>query len=87
MDIYNITMLYYTIIPPHTHTPGALPMSVSALEPRARDIFYRVRDFIQKEVIPLEKKFYTYATNPDTKWTVNPLMEELKVCFLQQPSG
>jgi len=58
--------------------PGSLPLSVSALSPRAQDYHARVKNFIQTKIIPLEKEFFNYHTNPTTKWTIFPKMEELK---------
>lgn len=64
-----------------TPFPGSLPLSVSALDPRARDIYYRVRDFIRGEILPVEADFAEYVSDPSKRWTVNPKMEELKVGF------
>ena len=59
--------------------PGALPMSVSALRPYAKDMYKRMREFIEKEIMPVEVEFFMHATKAENKWTINPLLEELKV--------
>ncbi len=58
---------------------GSLPLSVSALSPRVQDLHKRVRDFVNTHCIPLEQQFHEYHSQPDTKWTIHPKMEELKV--------
>ncbi|KAK2163982.1 hypothetical protein LSH36_71g05101 [Paralvinella palmiformis] len=58
--------------------PGCLPLSVSALSPRAQDYYKKVKELICKEIIPREKEFYDFAVNPDNKWKIHPVLEELK---------
>ncbi|ELU09435.1 hypothetical protein CAPTEDRAFT_175366 [Capitella teleta] len=58
--------------------PGSLPMSVSALSPRAQKTFQQVREFIQAEVVPYEAEIARHASNPQTKWTIHPRLEEIK---------
>jgi hypothetical protein len=58
---------------------GALPLSVSGLSPRAKEIYHKVRNFIRDEVMPLEGEFVRHAQDPKTKWTIHPQVEELKV--------
>jgi len=59
--------------------PGSLPLSVSVLSPRAQDFHKKVKTFVTEDVIPLEKEFYKWSTDPKTKWTINPKLEALKV--------
>ena len=54
-------------------------MSVSALSPRAQDIYHRVKAFISEHVEAFEVEYHMYAADPQTKWTIHPKLEELKV--------
>ncbi len=58
---------------------GSLPLSVYALSPRVQDLHKRVKQFIDENVIPFEKDWYEYHLKPETKWTIHPHTEELKV--------
>ena len=55
---------------------------MSALSPRAQDYYKKVKELICKEIIPREKEFYDFAVNPDNKWKIHPVLEELKVKYL-----
>ena len=57
-------------------------MSVSALSPRVQDLHKRVRNFINTHCLPLEQELFAYHQEPDTKWTIHPKVEELKVGIL-----
>lgn len=58
--------------------PGSLPLSVKALSPKAQNLHAQVKEFIEKKVIPLEKELFEYHSNPATKWTIFPKLEQLK---------
>ena len=58
---------------------GMLPLSVSALSPRAQDYYKRVVEFIKEEITTREKDFFDFAMDHNNKWKINPLLEELKV--------
>ena len=58
---------------------GSMPLSVSALSPKAQDIFKRLKTFIKEYILPLEPEFYEYHTDPATKWKIHPKLEALKV--------
>jgi acyl-CoA dehydrogenase family protein 10 len=58
--------------------PGALPMSPSALSPRAYDLYQRVRKFIEDKVVPAEEEIHKLGLDPKLKWTIHPKLEELK---------
>jgi len=57
---------------------GSLPMSVSALSPRAQDLYKRVVAFIKEKIEPMEHEFVARAMDPATKWSPHPKLEELK---------
>jgi acyl-CoA dehydrogenase family protein 10 len=59
--------------------PGLLPLSVSALSPKAQKYYKKVKDFIQKEITPREKELFDFAMEHNNKWKINPLVEQLKV--------
>ena len=58
---------------------GALPMSASALSPRAYELYQRVKKFIDEKVVPHEQEIHALALDPKLKWTIHPKLEELKV--------
>ena len=57
----------------------AIPLSTSNLSPRAQDIHKRVKDLINDEIIPREKEFREWYTDPETMWTINPILDEITV--------
>ncbi|XP_064619377.1 acyl-CoA dehydrogenase family member 10-like isoform X2 [Lineus longissimus] len=56
---------------------GLLPVSVTALSPKAQDYHARVRKFIKDHVLPLEQEFIDHQDGED-RWSVPAKMEELK---------
>lgn len=58
---------------------GSLPLSPSALSPRAKDIYDRVCKFIKEEVAPIEGDVVKWAFDPQNKWKIPPILEEKKV--------
>ncbi|KAI6236963.1 hypothetical protein M3Y95_00214900 [Aphelenchoides besseyi] len=56
---------------------GVFPVVPEAMSSKARDLYERVKKFIDEEIIPREREFVEYATGPQ-KWTQNPLTEQLK---------
>ena len=58
---------------------GSIPLTVSALPKWIQDIYYRVKEFIEMKVIPLEPEFDRHIADADTKWSVFPPLETLKV--------
>src|SRR6218665_1100743 len=62
---------------------GKLPLSVSALSPRCKDLHRRVRTFITENVLPFEREYLLWSADPKTKWTVHPKLEQLKVSLSQ----
>ena len=57
----------------------AIPLSVSALSPRVQAIYSKLRDFIAEHIGPLEEQHAQLLSNPDTVWTVPPMIKELQV--------
>ena len=55
-----------------------LPVSVSQLRPIAQDYHKRVKKFIDEHIIPLEHEIALHGQG-ENKWTVPPVIEELKV--------
>lgn len=49
-----------------------------ALSPKSRILYEKVKQFIEKEVLPREDEFMHYADGPH-QWTPNPKIEKLKV--------
>ncbi|XP_022343722.2 acyl-CoA dehydrogenase family member 10-like [Crassostrea virginica] len=62
--------------------PGDLTTSMAVtpdgLSPRAKTLYDRVKDFIQKEVRPLEKEMLEFHREPDNHWKVCPTLSRLK---------
>ena len=58
---------------------GSLPLSVSALSPRAQDIYNKAKKFIEEEISPVEAEIFLFTQNPANKWKVHPKIEEIKV--------
>ncbi|XP_021365983.1 acyl-CoA dehydrogenase family member 10-like isoform X2 [Mizuhopecten yessoensis] len=56
---------------------GKMAVTPEALPERARDIFFRVKKFINNEIMPHEAELVKF-TKSDKKWEVNPMVEELK---------
>ena len=67
---YNVT----------SHT-GLLTGDTVEFSPRLQELHSKIREFIHTKVIPLEQQATEYHDSPDTKWTVYPKIEELKVRF------
>uniref|UniRef100_A0A914UWY5 Acyl-CoA dehydrogenase family member 10 n=1 Tax=Plectus sambesii TaxID=2011161 RepID=A0A914UWY5_9BILA len=56
---------------------GLFPTVPEALPAKARDYYDRVKDFIEKEILPIEEQLLEYAQGKD-QWTPNPAIETLK---------
>jgi len=69
-------------------SPANLAVSVCGLSARAQDIHRRVKRFIDQHVLPVEQDVMNWQSDPQTKWTVHPRIEQLKVTlsFLSSPS-
>ena len=57
-----------------------MPITPEALEPRARDLYHRVKDFIDKEIKPQEPKMAEFMKDKNNLWKEIPQIEQLKVC-------
>jgi hypothetical protein len=42
----------------------------------------QVRQFMDRHILPSEHVLEAHSAEPSTKWTIHPLMEELKVGFV-----
>ena len=58
---------------------GLLTGDIGDFPPRLQELHSKVKDFVYTKVIPLEREVMEYHDDPDTKWTVCPKIEELKV--------
>ena len=50
-----------------------------ALSPIAKGYYDKVKEFVEKKIIPREHEFFKYAEDSKTGWTINPELEKLKV--------
>ncbi len=57
---------------------GHLTCVPEALSPKAREVYKKVKAFIETEVLPVEEEITEYHSG-DKQWTVHPKIEELKV--------
>ncbi|KAE9547284.1 hypothetical protein FO519_009504, partial [Halicephalobus sp. NKZ332] len=57
---------------------GFFPIFPEALSGKAAKIHKEVKEFINEKVIPNEIKIEEYFSDPEKKWTVNPMIEDLK---------
>ncbi|XP_060076036.1 acyl-CoA dehydrogenase family member 10-like isoform X2 [Ylistrum balloti] len=58
-------------------TLGLMTVTPDALPERPKDIYYRVKKFINEEILPNEAELHKFSKS-DKKWEVNPMMEEFK---------
>ena len=57
-----------------------MPVSVSGLSPKVQDMHRRVKDIVEKHVIPLEGELLSkMGESGHDKWAVDPRLEDLKV--------
>lgn len=56
-----------------------MAVSPDGLSPRAKNIYDRVKDFIEKEVKPTEKQVIDFYKEEQNRWKVCPIITELKV--------
>lgn len=56
-----------------------MPTCVEVLDERAKTTVYKVKQFIDKYVVPIEEDLFLWHSNPETKWKIHPKIEELKV--------
>ena len=67
-------------------TAISLPVSVSGLSGRAQDFHRRVKRFIREHILPVEQDVLNWHSNPQTKWSTHPRVEQLKVIVLYHSS-
>ena len=62
---------------------GGMPTSVSALSLRVQELHARMKKFIDEKIVPRVSEIYAHVTDPDPKvrWSIPPLLEELKVSY------
>ena len=58
---------------------GGLAVHVGGLGSRAQDLHRRVRQFIAQRVLPVEQQLMRWYSDPVTKWTTHPTLQQLKV--------
>lgn len=58
---------------------GNMAVSPDGLSPRAKNIYDRVKDFIEKEVKPAENQVLDFYKEEPNRWKVCPTIRELKV--------
>jgi len=61
---------------------ASLAVSVCALSACAQDYHRRVRSFIEEHILPVEQDVLNWQSEPQTKWTTHPRIEQLKVAAL-----
>ncbi|XP_052713124.1 acyl-CoA dehydrogenase family member 10-like isoform X2 [Crassostrea angulata] len=59
-------------------TTSNMAVSPDGLSPRAKNIYDRVKDFIEKEVKPTEKQVIDFYKEEQNRWKVCPIITELK---------
>ena len=59
---------------------GQMPVSVEGLNPRAKELYTKVKQFIEEFVAPIESEYFKHAKSAN-KWKVFQPVEELKVSF------
>ena len=59
---------------------GQMPVSVEGLNPRAKELHAKVKQFIEENVAPIESEYFKHAKSAN-KWKVFQPVEELKVSF------
>ncbi|ESO02304.1 hypothetical protein HELRODRAFT_106578 [Helobdella robusta] len=62
------------------------PMHVSlqSLPENVRQLHMEVHAFIEKRILPIERSLYEWHSDPKTKWTIHPMIEELKLAAKSQ---
>lgn len=71
----------YSSVPeasPSHATQGALIISPEGLSPRVRELYDRLRRFMEQRVYPLESELQRHQASAD-RWRPSPLIEDLKV--------
>ena len=56
-----------------------MPVSPEGLSPRAKALYTKVKDFIQKEIKPAESEIMEFYTQEQNRWKVCPTFDRLKV--------
>ena len=74
-----LSKLYHTCICKFEFFTASMAVTPDGLSPRAKTLYDRVKDFIQKEVRPLEKEMLEFHREPDNHWKVCPTLSRLKV--------
>ena len=74
-----LSKLYNTCICKFEFFTASMAVTPDGLSPRAKTLYDRVKDFIQKEVRPLEKEMLEFHREPDNHWKVCPTLSRLKV--------
>lgn len=63
-------------------TDGGFIFNIEALRPDVRGVYDQLVNFLNKEVYPKENEIMGVDRPVDERWTVNPVIEELKVRLL-----
>lgn len=63
--------------------PTPFVYSSEGLRPYARELYYRVQTFISDEIAPKEKEMMR-ERGENERWTVHPIIEELKVSVVTE---
>ena len=58
---------------------GLLTGDITQFPSRMQQLHHQVKEFVNNKIIPLEREIADYHDNPNTKWTVNFKIEQLKV--------
>jgi hypothetical protein len=56
-----------------------MPVSPEGLSPRAKALYTKVKDFIQKEIKPAETEIMEFYKQEQNRWKVCPTVSRLKV--------
>nr|XP_044988644.1 acyl-CoA dehydrogenase family member 10 [Jaculus jaculus] len=71
----------YSTVPepssPSHASRAALIISPEGLSPRVRELYFRLQQFMEQRVYPLESELQKYHTTED-RWTPSPVIEDLK---------
>ncbi|XP_062941886.1 acyl-CoA dehydrogenase family member 10 isoform X2 [Cynocephalus volans] len=77
----------YSSIPegfPAHASKGALVISPEGLSPPARELYHRLRRFMEQRVYPVEQELQRHQASGD-RWSPSPLIEDLKIFNCSAP--